>query len=67
MLLLTGHFGNFEVASTGLGSVSAVARLFHLVRRPFKPRCFDALVTRLLRAGFGTLPKRGGLDGISTS
>ena len=66
VLLLTGHFGNFEVAT-----VAAAARfpqyrgLFHFLRRPLKPAWFDALVTwRFHRAGFATLSKRGSLEAI---
>jgi len=66
VLILTGHFGNFEVATAaGLASYPAAHGRFYFVRRPFKPRWLDDLVTRrFVRAGFGVLPKRGGLDGI---
>ena len=66
VLLLTGHFGNFEVAT-----VAAVAKLpqyrgqFHFLRRPLKPAWLNALVTwRFHRAGFATLSKRGSLETI---
>jgi KDO2-lipid IV(A) lauroyltransferase len=66
VLVLTGHFGNFEVATAaGLASYPAAHGRFYFVRRPFKPRWLDQLVTRrFVRAGFGVLPKRGGLEGI---
>jgi len=66
VLILTGHFGNFEVATAaGLASYPAAHGRFYFVRRPFKPRWLDDLVTRrFVRAGFGVLPKRGGLEGI---
>ena len=66
VLVLTGHFGNFEVATAaGLASYPHARGRFYFVRRPFKPRWLDDLVTRRFRrAGFGVLPKRGGLEGI---
>ena len=64
MLILTGHFGNFEVStSAGLASFPEAKGRFHFVRRPIRPEWLDKLVTRRFRkAGFGVLPKRGGLD-----
>lgn len=66
VLVLTGHFGNFEVATVaGLAQFPQAQGRFHFVRRPIKPDWLDALVTRRFRsAGFGVLPKRGGLDAI---
>ena len=66
VLVLTGHFGNWEVATAaGLGSYPQARGRFYFVRRPFKPRWLDGLVTRrFVRAGFGVLPKRGGLVAI---
>jgi KDO2-lipid IV(A) lauroyltransferase len=66
VLILTGHFGNFEVAtSAGLASFPQADGRFHFVRRPIRPEWLDRLVTRRFRkAGFGVLPKRGGLDAI---
>jgi KDO2-lipid IV(A) lauroyltransferase len=66
ILLLTGHFGNFEVATVaGIGQFPQYRGLFHFVRRALKPKWFNDFVTyRFRRAGFGTLPKRGSLDTI---
>jgi KDO2-lipid IV(A) lauroyltransferase len=66
LLLLTGHFGNWEVATVaGIGQFSQYKGLFHFVRRPLKPWLLNELVTRRFkRAGFGTLAKRGSLDAI---
>lgn len=66
VLILTGHFGNFEVSTTaGLMSFPEAEGRFHFVRRPIRPEWLDKLVTRRFRkAGFGVLPKRGGLDAI---
>ncbi len=66
MLLLTGHFGNWEVATVaGIGQFSQFKGLFHFVRRPLKPAPLNAYVTwRFRRAGFGTIAKRGSLDTI---
>jgi KDO2-lipid IV(A) lauroyltransferase len=66
ILLLTGHFGNFEVATVaGIGQFPQYRGLFHFVRRALKPKWFNDFVTyRFRRAGFGTLPKRGSLETI---
>jgi len=66
VLLLTGHFGNFEVATVGgIGQFPQYRGLFHFVRRALKPRLLNSFVTqRFRRAGFGTLSKRGSLDTI---
>ena len=66
VLILTGHFGNFEVATAaGLDSYPQARGRFWFVRRPIKPAWLDRVLTRRFsRAGFGILPKRGGLDAI---
>lgn len=66
VLMLTGHFGNWEVATiAGIGNYPQVRGRFHFVRRPIKPFWLDALVTRRFRqAGFGVIGKRGSLDRI---
>ena len=66
ILLLTGHFGNWEVATVaGMGQFPQDHRLFHFVRRPLKPLWLNDFVTRRFqRSGFGTLAKRGSLDTI---
>jgi KDO2-lipid IV(A) lauroyltransferase len=66
LLLLTGHFGNWEVATVaGLGQFPQYRGLLHFVRRPLKPRWLNEFVTRRFRrSGFGTLAKRGSLDTI---
>ena len=66
VLLLTGHFGNWEVATVaGIGSFPQMRGRFHFVRRALKPDWFDRHVTRRFeRAGFGVLPKRGSLDAM---
>jgi phosphopantetheine--protein transferase-like protein len=66
VLVLTGHFGNWEVATVaGIASYPEVRGRFHFVRRPIKPGWLDALVTRRFeRAGFGVIAKRGSLDRI---
>jgi len=68
VLVLTGHFGNWEVATVaGIQSHPEVHGRFHFVRRPIKPRWLDGLVTRRFnRAGFGVIAKRGSLDRIVT-
>ncbi len=66
VLILTGHFGNWEVATVaGIQSYPEVHGRFHFVRRPIKPRWLDALVNRrFAKAGFGVIGKRGSLDAI---
>jgi len=66
ILLLTGHFGNWEVATVaGIGQFPQYRGLFHFVRRPLKPRWLNDFITsRFKRSGFGTLSKRGSLDTI---
>jgi KDO2-lipid IV(A) lauroyltransferase len=67
-IVITGHFGNWEVATAAALSdprFGYARGRFQFVRRQFKPRWVDALVTRRFRrAGFGTLPKRGALEAI---
>jgi KDO2-lipid IV(A) lauroyltransferase len=64
VLLLTGHFGNFEVATAaGIMSFPEARDRFYFVRRPFKPRWLEDIVyRRSRRLGFGSLPKQGSLD-----
>jgi KDO2-lipid IV(A) lauroyltransferase len=66
VLLLTGHFGNFEVSTVaGIARFPQYRGLLHFVRRPLKPELFNRFITwRFRRAGFGTFPKRGSLDAI---
>jgi len=64
VLILTGHFGNWEVSTlAGLAKYPAYRGRFHFVRRAFKPRWLDTLITRRFNeAGFGVIGKRGSLD-----
>ena len=64
VFLLTGHFGNFEVATVaGIARFPQYRGLLHFIRRPLKPAFLDFFVTwRFHRAGLGTLPKKGSLD-----
>jgi len=66
ILVLTGHFGNWEVATiAGIANYPEFKGRFHFVRRAIKPAWLDRLVTRRFnRAGFGVLPKRGSLDAM---
>lgn len=65
-LVMTGHFGNWEVATVAaIGHFPELRGRFHFVRRPIKPKWLDALVNRRFeRAGFGVLGKRGTLDSM---
>lgn len=66
VLILTGHFGNWEVSTiAGLTKYPAFRGKFHFVRRAFKPRWLDTfIVRRFNEAGFGVIGKRGSLDRI---
>lgn len=66
LIMLTGHFGNFEVATVaGIRQFPQYQGKFYFVRRALKPKLLNDLVTRRFRrAGFGTLAKRGSLDEI---
>jgi KDO2-lipid IV(A) lauroyltransferase len=66
VFLLTGHFGNFEVATVaGMARFPQCRGLLYFIRRALKPAWFNSLITwRFRRAGFGTLPKRGSLEAI---
>ena len=66
ILILTGHFGNWEAATVaGIGQFAEYHGKFHFVRRLLKPALLNAFVTwRFTRAGFGTIAKRGSLDTI---
>jgi KDO2-lipid IV(A) lauroyltransferase len=65
-LVLTGHFGNWEIATVaGLDQFPYMRGRFHFLRRPIKPRWLDHFVNwRFRRAGFGVLSKRGSLDAL---
>ena len=64
ILILTGHLGNWEVATiAGIANFPEMRGKFHFVRRAIKPIWLDRLVTRRFnKAGFGVFPKRGSLD-----
>ena len=66
ILILTGHFGNWEVSTTaGLALFPEMRGRFHFVRRPIKPAWLDRLVTRRFeQAGFGVFSKRDSLDAM---
>jgi KDO2-lipid IV(A) lauroyltransferase len=66
LLVLTGHFGNWEVSTTsGIKQFPQYKNLFQFVRRPLKPKFFNDLITwKFRRAGFGTISKFGSLDTI---
>lgn len=66
VLVLTGHFGNWEVSTTaGIAQFPEVHGKCHFVRRPIKPAWLDRLVTRRFNdAGFGVFSKRDSLDAM---
>lgn len=66
LILLTGHFGNWEVSTiVGIAQFPQLKGLFHFVRRQLKPEWVNEAVTRRFRrAGFGTIAKHGSLDAI---
>ncbi len=66
VLILTGHFGNWEIAIPAmLASYPQYRGRFHFLRRPLYPEwLFRLAVRRFERAGVGVIPKRGGLGTI---
>ena len=66
VLLLAGHFGNWEVSTVaGMSQYKEYHGLFNFIRRPLKPKWFnDFVMRRFQKAGFGTLDKSGSLDEI---
>ncbi|MEM7697504.1 MAG: 4'-phosphopantetheinyl transferase superfamily protein [Verrucomicrobiota bacterium] len=66
VLLLTGHFGNWEVSTVaGIAGFEELKGRFHFIRKPLKPAWFNSLVLRRFhRAGFGTIEKADSLDEI---
>jgi KDO2-lipid IV(A) lauroyltransferase len=66
ILILTGHFGNWEAATVaGIGQHEKYRNRFHFVRRPLKPALLNEFITRRFqKAGFGSIAKRGSLDKI---
>jgi phosphopantetheine--protein transferase-like protein len=66
LLLLTGHFGNWEVStSAGIKQFPQYKNLFYFVRRPLKPKLLNDFITwKDRRSGFGTIGKFGSLDTI---
>jgi lauroyl/myristoyl acyltransferase len=63
--VLSGHFGNWEVAlPVAMDNFPQWCGRFHVLRRPL-PRWLDGLVARRMRkSGLGVLPKRGSLQTI---
>lgn len=56
ILILTGHFGNWELLAHAMGMYGAP---IHLIHRPFRNPLFDRFVaTERLRAGTGLISKR---------
>ena len=66
VLVLTGHFGNWEIARTAaIAQFPHMRGKFHFVRRALKPQWLDRLIThRFNQARFGVFPKRGSLDAM---
>lgn len=66
ILILTGHFGNFEVSTVaGIEHFPQVKGRIHFLRRPIKPRWLsDMLTRRFNQAGFGVVGRRGSLEEI---
>lgn len=66
VLLLTGHFGNWEVATLGgIGGNSKYFGRFHFIRREVKPPFINRMVVkRFNKNGFGVLQKTGSIEEI---
>jgi phosphopantetheine--protein transferase-like protein len=65
VLLLSGHFGNWEVAlPAAMENFPEYRGRFHILRRPI-PRWLEAIVDRRMRkSGLHALPKRGSMQTI---
>ena len=63
VLILTGHFGSWEVAPVlGLGNFPEYRGRIHFLRRPIRARWIEAFVTRRFeRGGLGVIGKKGSL------
>jgi len=66
VLLLTGHFGNWEVATVGaIGGRKEYFGRFHFIRREVKPPFVNRMVVkRFNKNGFGVLDKLDSLNEI---
>lgn len=66
VLILTGHFGNFEVSTVaGIEHFPQLKGRIHFLRRPIKPKWLsDWLTRRFNQAGFGVVGRRGSLEEI---
>ncbi|HEU6447238.1 MAG TPA: lysophospholipid acyltransferase family protein [Verrucomicrobiae bacterium] len=63
IVFLTGHFGNWEVAmSAAMQAYPEMRGVFHIVRRPIRPKWFgDYVIRRTARAGLESIGKSGTL------
>jgi KDO2-lipid IV(A) lauroyltransferase len=66
VLVLTGHFGNWEVATrASIAQFPHMRGKFHFVRRALRPQWLDRLVTHCVnQAKFRVFPKCGSLDAM---
>ncbi|MGO9059651.1 MAG: 4'-phosphopantetheinyl transferase superfamily protein [Candidatus Binataceae bacterium] len=66
VLVLSGHFGNWEVAlPQAIQSFPRYRGQFHILRRPLPSSLLDRLVTqRMRKSGLEVIPKRGSLQTI---
>jgi KDO2-lipid IV(A) lauroyltransferase len=64
LLILTGHFGNWELAlPTAIANFPEWRGRFHVLRKRLRPQFLDTLVNwRFTQAGLGVISSRGGLD-----
>ncbi len=66
IILLTGHFGNWEIScAAGILRFPQYRGKFHFLRRPISNRLVETLVLRRFRrVGLGVVPKKGSIDRI---
>lgn len=65
VLVLSGHFGNWEVAMpAAMRNFPQWRGCFHVLRRPLPLRLDGLFMRRMRKSGLGVLPKRGSLEAI---
>lgn len=69
VLVLTGHFGNWEVAPLGgVLNFKEFKGQFHFIRRTLSIKCIERILfKRYYNAGLNVIPKKNSLDKVCTA